>query len=241
MHGIVDSLWLKKPDATMEEYSKLCQLITAETGIPISFEGRYKWIMFLPSRLHPRVSVLNRYLGVMESGKIKVRGLEVRKRDTSCFVYNAQTDMINILSKANNTAELYRQIPEAIKVLRLYRQRLLDGEVPLSDLMVSKHMSKEPGRYRQQVSQVIVAQQLARHGVDVQAGTNTEFIFTNAEHKRYERRVKAAQLIEKNLNPDTKKYLMLLYSSAANLLSFAGYTPEKVYDVVKGQQQMKLA
>jgi hypothetical protein len=76
--------------------------------------------------------------------------------------------------------------------------------------------------------------------VDVQAGTNTEFILTHAEHKRYERRVKAAQLIEKDTNPDTKKYLMLLYSSAANLLSFAGYTPEKVYDAVKGQQQMKL-
>ena len=90
------------------------------------------------------------------------------------------------------------------------------------------------------MSQVIVAQQLARHGVDVHAGTNTEFLVTYSDHKRYDRRVKAAQLIEKDTNADVKKYLMLLYSSAANLLSFAGYTPEKVYDVVKGQQQMKL-
>jgi DNA polymerase I len=240
VHGIVDSLWLKKPDATIQDYYKLCELITSEIGIPINFEGRYKWIMFLPSRLHPRVSVLNRYLGVMDSGKIKVRGLEVRKSDTPCFVYNAQTDMINTLAKANNSTELYKQIPEAIKVLRMYRQHLLSGDVPLSDLTISKHMSKEPKHYRQQVSQVIVAKQLARYGVDVQAGNNTEFLFTHSEHKRCERRVKASQLIEKGTNPDTKKYLMLLYSSAANLLSFAGYTIEKVYDAVNGQQQMKL-
>ncbi|NLF88359.1 hypothetical protein GX563_05990 [Candidatus Bathyarchaeota archaeon] len=240
VHGIVDSLWLKKPDAALEDYQELCSHITEEIGIPINFEGHYKWIMFLPSRLHSHVSVLNRYLGVMDSGKIKVRGLEVRKRDTPRYIYNAQTDMINTLAEAANTAELYRQTPEAIKVLRTYRQLLLDGDVPLSDLMISKHMSKEPRRYRQQVSQVIVAQQLARHGLEVQAGTHTEFVFTNAAHRCYDLRVKASQLIEKGTNPDTRKYLMLLYSSAANLLSFAGYTPQSVYDAVRGQQQRSL-
>jgi DNA polymerase elongation subunit (family B) len=240
VHGIVDSLWLKKPDAALEDYSRLCEVITRAIGVPINFEGHYKWIMFLPSRLHPRVSVLNRYLGVMDGGKIKVRGLEVRKRDTPSFVYDAQTDMINVFAKANNSAELYQRIPEAISVLRSYRQRLLDGDVPLSDLIVTKHMSKQPRQYRQQVSQVIAAQQLAKHGLDAQAGTNVQFLFTDAQNKRTERRVKAAQLIEKGVNPDTKKYLLLLYSSAANLLSFAGYTPERVYDAVRGQRQRSL-
>jgi len=38
------------------------------------------------------------------------------------------------------------------------------------------------------------------------------------------RRVKAAHLREQYLNRDVKKYLLLLYSSAANLLSFSGLT-----------------
>ena len=75
IHGIVDSLWLKKKDATLEEYSRLCRVITKEIGVPINFEGRYKWIAFLPSKLHPRVSVLNRYFGTMENGNVKIRGL----------------------------------------------------------------------------------------------------------------------------------------------------------------------
>jgi DNA polymerase I len=240
IHGIVDSLWLKKKDATLEEYSRLCRVITKEIGVPINFEGRYKWIAFLPSKLHPRVSVLNRYFGAMENGNVKIRGLEVRRSDTPGFVFDAQTEMINVLAKANNSNELHRKIPEALDVLKTYRQRLLNGEVPISDLIVTKHLSKQPKNYKQQVSQVIVAQQLIKQGVEVHAGNNVKFLFTDSEHKRYERRVKAMQLIEKGVNPDTKKYLLLLYASTANLLSFSGYTTKKVYDTIKGQYQKSL-
>jgi DNA polymerase elongation subunit (family B) len=76
IHGIVDSLWLKKRDATVEDYDALCEVITEQAKVPITFEGRYKWICFLPSKMHPRIGVLNRYYGVMENGKIKVRGIE---------------------------------------------------------------------------------------------------------------------------------------------------------------------
>ncbi len=240
IHGIVDSLWLKKPGAAIEDYERLCKAITEQSGVPINFEGRYKWIAFLPSRTHPRVGVLNRYYGVMEDGKVKVRGLEVRRRDTPRFVFDAQTEMINTLAAANNTAELRRKIPEALNVVRKYREKLLDGDVPVWDLIVTKHMSRKPERYRQHVSQVIAAEQLIKEGAEIHAGNSIKFLFTHAEDKRHERRVKAAQLIEKGVNPDAKKYLMLLYSSAANLLSFEGYTTENIYDAVKGQKQRSL-
>ena len=41
--------------------------------------------------------------------------------------------------------------------------------------------------------------------------------------------------------PDTKRYLSLLYASAANLLSFAGYTNQPVYETVSGQNQKNLS
>ncbi len=240
MHGIVDSLWLKKSDAKLKDYLMLCEVISEETGIPINFEGHYKWIVFLSSRIHPRVSVLNRYVGAMDNGKIKVLGLEVSKGDTPRFIFNAQTDMIKILAEANDAKEVHKLIPEAIGVVRNYRQQLLYGEVALSDLIISKHMSKPPKRYRQQVSQVIAAQQLANQGLEVHAGTSVRFLFTDANNKRFMRRVKAGQLIERGVNADAQKYLLLLYSAAANLLSFAGYTPEKVYAAVMGYKQKSL-
>ncbi len=240
VHGIVDSLWLKKQDATIEEYTSLCDVIREQVGVPINFEGRYKWIAFLPSKTHPRIGVLNCYYGVMENGKIKVRGLEVRRRDTPRFVFDAQTEMINTLALANNTAELFKRLPDALEVVKGYRRKLLDGEVPVWDLIVTKHLSKNPKRYKQRVSQVIAAEQLMKEGADVHAGSNIRFLFTHAEDKRHSRRVKAAQLIEQGVNPDVKKYLLLLYSSAASLLSFSGYTAQSVYDAIRGYYRKRI-
>jgi DNA polymerase I len=241
LHGIVDSLWLKKEDATLEEYGALCKQVSKDIGVPLNFEGRYKWIVFLPSKMHPNIGVLNRYYGVMESGKLKVRGLEVRKHDTPKFVFNAQMEMINVFSAANNSREFMQKIPQALDVVKAYRQKLLDGDVPISDLIISKHLSKNPKHYKQHVSQVIAAEQLIKEGSEVHAGNSVKFVFTHSEDKRHERRVKAAQLIVEGTNPDIKRYLSLLYASAANLLSFAGYTTQSVYQTVAGQDQKNLA
>ena len=240
VHGIVDSLWLKKKDASNAEYEELCREIHEKTNIPLNFEGRYNWIVFLPSKMHPNVGVLNRYYGVMENGKIKARGLEVRRRDTPQFVHDAQTGMLQVLAQAKSPREFVEKIPEAIKVLRVYRKKLLDGEVSVWDLIVTKHLSKDPKKYKQMVSQVIAAKQLIREGAEVSAGKNVRFLFTNAENKRHERRVTAEELIEKDTNPDLKKYLLLLYASAANMLSPFGYSEKRIHDEVRGIKQIRL-
>ena len=240
IHGIVDSLWLKKEKTSVEEYMRLCTLLTNEIGVSMSFEGLYKWVVFLPSKMHPHVSVLNRYFGVMEDGKIKVRGIEVRRRDTPPFIYNAQMDMIRVLASADNAKEFIQKIPEALKVVNDYRQKLINCEIPISDLIITKHLSKNPKRYKQHVSQVIAAQQLIKEGADVQAGNNINFLFTHAENKYYHRRVIAEQLIEKGVNADTKKYLLLLYASAATLLNFKGYTTKSIYEALSGQSCITL-
>jgi DNA polymerase elongation subunit (family B) len=240
IHGIVDSLWLKKENASAEEYVGLCEEIGEKVGVPLNFEGRYKWIVFLPSRMHPNVAVLNRYYGVKEDGEIKVRGLEARRRDTPKFVHDAQMDMIRVLADAEDSNAFKKKIPDALEVVKEYRGKLTEGEVSVWDLIVTKRLSKNIEDYTQRVSQVIAAEQLLREGVEVSAGKNVSFLFTSADNKRYERRVKARELIEVGVNSDVRKYLLLLYSAASNLLSPFGYSAKDVYDTVKGFHQNKL-
>lgn len=64
-----------------------------------------------------------------------------------------------------------------------------------------------------------------------------QFVFTSAENKRHDRRVRAQQLIDDTTSPDKRKYLKILYDLSANLLSFAGYTGKSVYEAVVGQNQ----
>ena len=234
VHGIVDSLWLKKENASAENYKRFCSHISDEIGVVLNFEGKYKWIVFLPSRMHPNVGVLNRYYGVMENGKVKARGLEVRKRDTPKFVYNAQMEMINVLAGADNSSEFMYKIPEVIDVVRKWRCKLLDGDVPVWDLIIKKHLSKDPKHYKQHVSQVIAAEQLIKEGSEIHAGNNVTFLFTGAKNKQYNRRVLASQFVDEDVNVDNKRYLILLYTAAANLLSFEGYTAKSVSELING-------
>jgi DNA polymerase elongation subunit (family B) len=240
IHGIVDSLWLQKQDATTQEYLSLCRQISSKIGVPLNFEGRYRWIVFLPSRMHPNVAVLNRYYGVKADGRIKVRGIEARRRDTPKFVSDAQMDMIRVLATAGDSQRFMERIPDALKVVKDYRKRLIDGDVALWDLIVTKRLSKHLDSYTQKVSQVIAAEQLLKEGVEVAAGKKVRFLFTSAKHKRYERRVRAEELIEAKTHSDVRKYLLLLYSAASNLLSPFGYSAQDIYDAVRGYHRTQL-
>ena len=103
-------------------------------------------------------------------------------------------------------------------------------------------MYRKPQRCRQHVSQVIAAEQLIKESAEVHTRTSIKFLFTHSRKtRRHERRVEAAQLIDEEINPDCKKYLFLLYSSAARLLSFAGYTIKSICETVTGHGQKNLA
>jgi DNA polymerase elongation subunit (family B) len=143
-------------------------------------------------------------------------------------------EMVKVLASANNSKEFRNKIPEALEVVKNYRYKLLNGEIPVWDLIITKHLSKHPKKYHQRVSQVIAAEQLIREGAEIHAGKNIRFLFTDAENKRYDHRVRAEQLIDRGVNADKRKYLLLLYASAANLLSFASFTTKSIHDAIRG-------
>ncbi len=86
----------------------------------------------------------------------------------------------------------------------------------------------------------IVAEKLIEEGAQVSAGKKVRFLFTSVENTRYERRVTTEELIKKSTNSDIKKYLLLLYSTAANLLKPFGYSVETVYDAVRRYSHIDL-
>ena len=70
---------------------------------------------------------------------------------------------------------------------------------------------KNPKYYNQQSSQVIAAEQLIKEGFEVHAGDSVKLASTHSEGRQYERRVKAAQLVEEGINPDCSKYLFCFF------------------------------
>ncbi len=226
VHGIVDSMWLRKPGASDEEYEGLCGEMREELGLPISFEGCYKWIVFLGSRVDARVPVLNRYFGVFQDGTVKVRGIELRRHDTPGIVEKCQRDMLAVLGHAGDSSEFKALVPLALKVLERYVSLVRTGRVLTEDLVIRKNLNKAPGEYRNLVPQAIAARHLEKQGGKVHAGQSISYVLTKEWRGACETRALPVELVEKDASVDREKYVDLLVSSARNLLGPVGYNEE---------------
>ena len=218
VHGIVDSMRLKKHDTTIEDYERVCQKIEDELDFPISFEGRYKWIVFLNSHVNPRAPVLNRYYGLLEDGTLKIRGIDLRRHDTPEIVRKCQSDMLAVLSEANNSHEFWMLIPKAFKVLETFVSLLRNGRAPIQDLVIEKNLSKMPNEYTKQVFQAIAANRLIEEGKKIHAGQHIDYIITRNKSNIPENRALSAELADQNTTYDSEAYIELLRSAAMNLL-----------------------
>jgi DNA polymerase elongation subunit (family B) len=220
---------------------EFCEVASEEIGVQLNVEGRYRWIVFLPSRMHTDIPVLNRYYGVFESGEIKVRGIEAVRRDTPPLIKNAQMDMIQILAEAQSAGAFRTKVHEAVDVLQEYVENLKNRDVDVRDLIIAKRLSMQPDKYTHDVFQAIAAKQLLKEGVEISGGQTVRYLITDAANKRASRRVTAAELVDEETRFDVEKYVDLLILAGVNILSPFGYTEDNLKDqIVYGEQQTVL-
>jgi DNA polymerase elongation subunit (family B) len=242
VHGIVDSLWLKKPNVSPREVVEFCREASSTIGVPLGVEGKYRWIVFLPSKVLKGVPVLNRYYGVFENGEIKLRGVEARRGDTPLFIVKAQMEMIRKLAGATSLKRFREKIPEAIHVLGEYAEKLAEGRVDVPELLVAKRLSKSPFRYDHDVFQAITAKQLKRAGFEVYPGQTVQYVIVNAKSRWANERVVPAQLLKPNMHCDVKEYAKMLFSAGETLLGMFGYTTHKIQaEAVCHERQIALS
>ncbi|MCS7117817.1 MAG: hypothetical protein NZ957_03425, partial [Thaumarchaeota archaeon] len=176
VHGIVDSLWVRKEGASEEEYRGLLRRIEEETGLPAALEGVYRWIAFLPSRALPGRPVNGRYFGFMTDGRVKFRGIEARRSDVPQIVRRMQLEMLSVLSRVRAPEDLSGAIGECLDLLRSYERDLVLGRVNLEDLVMRVRLSKDPLEYSSKVRQAVAARTLLRRGLEVGAGCSVSYV-----------------------------------------------------------------
>jgi DNA polymerase elongation subunit (family B) len=229
VHGIVDSFWLKKREATKTEYENLCNAIRDKLGLPISFEGVYKWVVFLSSKTDSKVGVLNRYYGIFEDGTLKVRGIDLRRHDTPDIVRQCQTEMLKVFIRARDSSEFRLLIPSALRVLENFVFLLREHRVPLEDLVIVRNLSKNPDEYTHQVPQAIAARHLVAQGGSVHAGQQVSYILTYDQT----RTALPPEVVDEGTVYDSERYVDLLCSSVANLLLPLGYDTKYLRSIFK--------
>ena len=239
LHAIVDSLWIRKDGATEEELAMLCRRIQAKVGIPIALEGVYKWIAFLPSRVSPRVPVVNRYLGAFANGETKVRGIDLRRSDTPPLVAEAQGRMIALLAEAPDAAGYRARVPAVLDVLAEYALRLWEGQARLEDLTITKSVSKKPEEYRHDTLSALAAKALARKGIAVHPGEAVRYVIQRDGAADKAARVRPLELLGDDAAYDAAKYVDLLVRAAETVLAPCGYDAAKLHrylDLIRRQE-----
>jgi DNA polymerase elongation subunit (family B) len=223
IHAIVDSMWLQKPGATLQDYERLAADISRQTELPILVEGMYNWIAFLPSRVSPKAPVPNRYFGRFLNGTIKVRGLEVRRSDTPGFVRSAQRAMLAALSKTGTYEECQARVPDLLDDLRAKVDELRSGSVPLAELAITRQLSKEPMEYKTDTLLSEAAKDLASRGVHLSPGEEIQLVIVDSRANDKVSKAKAYALYDGSLGYDVEKYTELLLKAAESVLWFFGY------------------
>jgi DNA polymerase elongation subunit (family B) len=218
LHGIIDSLWLKgngDPEA-------FCEHVSGHIGIPLEPEGIYDWIVFLPGRTYG-IGVLNRYYGKFEDGKLKLRGIELRKNDTTGLVRDMQNDMLAHFSKASDSQQFIGLIPSSLDIVDGYVEDVRSGTVPLSKLLMTKRVSQGLENYQQFNDSVAALMQLDGEGFEVNPGEAVRFLICDCKSKDPKRRVKVAPFMTGDEEYDAEAYVDLLLRGAEGLLLPFGY------------------
>jgi DNA polymerase elongation subunit (family B) len=234
LHGIVDSLWLKGHG----DPEKLCEHVSGHIGIPLEPEGTYKWIVFLPDRSHG-VGVLNRYYGLFEDGKFKVRGIELRKRDTTELVKDMQNELLQHFSKASDSQQFMELVQSTLGIVGEYVEALRSQTVPLRKLLMTRSVSQSLDEYSQFNDNVAALMQLDERGFKVNPGEGVRYLVLDCKSKDHNKRVKIDSFLSGDEAYDVEAYVDLLLRGVEGMLSPFGFDKEKLSEIFGARNPRK--
>ncbi len=176
LHMYVDSLFVKREGTQNEvDFLPLVEKIQQQSGIGVSLEGVYRWLVFLPARHDRRIPVANRYFGVFEDGTLKYRGIALRRHDTCPYVAQTQLDILDCLAQADDPRQQWR---EAWALVNQRMRSLQRRQAAVEALQMAVKLSRDPQSFHRPSAAAQAARQLQAEGVAVRAGMRLFFWYT---------------------------------------------------------------
>ena len=200
--------------------------------MPIALDGLFKWMVFLPSRVDKRVPVANRFFGAFKDGRIRVRGIEMRRHDTPPFVYQAEADVLRRMAAALGDVPEEQLVTEVLDMMRLRVSQLRAGAIPVEDLLITQRLSRAPGDYKVPSPGGKAAKQLEMLGKNMQPGMRVQFMFTHTKLGVTAWQAGHPLHID---TIDTERYIRLLVRAVHNIISVFGIDEDLIREQVSGQ------
>ena len=136
----------KQPKMNMRS---LGEIISKETGLALSLEYHYKYLVLLPLEADEKLEALKHYFGITYDGELVTRGIETRRHDTPKFIKDFQRELLYTLFDANSTTEIIdRTLENALFCVTKTIDKIMTGEIDPADLIISKQLRMDITKYR---------------------------------------------------------------------------------------------
>jgi DNA polymerase-2 len=173
---------------------------------------------------------------VFEDGSLKVRGLEIRRRDNPPLFDKFQAEILKIIAAGNTIQEVkVLLMPKVKETFCRYVQLLKEGKVPLEELVFTKQLSKDSHDYVMNTCESAALHQLQSEGKSLHAGEVLQYVITDYYHnnnnnnnnnKRPNKRAMPIEMIDSNNTTtayDARRYTELLAEELRSITEPFGF------------------
>lgn len=227
IYADTDAVFVYKDKATKNEYEDLGEIISKETGLALSLEYHYKYLVLLPLEADEKLEALKHYFGITYDGQLVTRGIETRRHDTPKFIKGFQRELLYTLFDANSATEIIdRTLENALFCVTKTIDKIMTGEIDPADLVISKQLRMDITKYRSLFPHVAAAIQLSKtNGKAPSRGDIIEYIYTNSQHQNPLNRIVTARASDNysGLEYDREKYKEMLLDASETTLGIFGF------------------
>jgi DNA polymerase elongation subunit (family B) len=215
-------------------------ILSKETGLSISVDYNYKFLVLLPIEADENIEALKHYYGITQQGELVVRGIEIRRHDIPNFIKQFQTELLYTLFDCKDSAEVVSKGYEncLLLVTKAIDKIMTGEEIHQEDLVISKLLGQEIEKYKSLFPHVSAIQLLSNKGGGKypSKGDTIQYIYTDSQHKNPLCRVVPLEILQKvgekekdgnengkTLNYDKDKYREMILDAADTVLGIFGF------------------
>ncbi len=105
IYADTDSVFIKRNKSTIN-YNEVIDTLSKETGLSISVDYHYKFLVLLPLEAGEKIEVLKHYFGLTFDNELVVRGIEIRRHGVPAFIKRFQTQLLYALFDCKDRSEI---------------------------------------------------------------------------------------------------------------------------------------
>jgi DNA polymerase elongation subunit (family B) len=235
VYADTDSVFIKRTDSA-RDYKQVIDTLSKETGLSISVDYHYKFLVLLPLEADEKIEVLKHYFGITFDNEMVVRGIEIRRHDVPAFIKRFQTHLLYTLFDCKNSSEIVAKGYEnALLLVTQAIDTIMTGEgLDNKDLIISKLLRQDIQKYRSLFPHVSAAIQSRKYPLK---GDTIQYIYTDSKHNNPLCRVTPIENLKSLPQYDKEKYKEMVLDAADTVLGFFGFDRTVYGNIKKGRKR----